>query len=62
MVLIPQADRGLVQLPNPPSLIDGGGSTDQCQYVEGEQTALNEIYIAYLNQVNAGTAYVLVNR
>ena len=48
-VLIPLADRGLVQLPNPPSSTDGGGSTDQCQYVKGERTALNEVYIAYLN-------------
>ena len=35
-----QADRGLVQLPNPPSSSNGGGSTDQCQYVKGKQTAL----------------------
>ena len=33
------ADKGLVQLPNPLSSTDGGGSTDQCQYVKGERTA-----------------------
>ena len=45
---------------NPLPSTDGGGSTDQCQYVEGERTALNEVYIAYLNQVNAGVLYELV--
>ena len=43
MVRFPQADRVLVQLPNPPPSTDGGGSTDQRQYIKGERTVLTPI-------------------
>ena len=52
MVIFPQADRVLVQLPTHHHHLTVVNDLTSVRYVRGEQTTLNMVYIAYLNQVN----------